>query len=420
MMGAVSPSRRANAFAQALDERESGDAAAERSGGAVPAAPTTPADSTGPAGSAGETGEQATLLSVADRLESLPKPTMAADVKAAQRARLIAAMESAFAEDGDGSPVPEQRTRAGRGGAHRALPLGPLGRLRPRSRLARGLAAGGLGVGFAASAFTGAAVASADALPGDTLYGLKLGMEDLKLDLADDDADRGKVHLDHASTRLSEARRLLERTRSGELDHESLGEIRKALSRMRHDAAEGHRLLTRVYEREGALGPIRELSSFSRAHRAVWSQVRGRLPVQLMDVGDEVSSVFDAIDDEVTPLRPLLKSEPDGEEPGADRTDDDHAEDGRTVRPSSSAPGGDAPDGRRGHDGQSSSPSGSRTAEEKGLPDPGDLLDPSPEKEGSAPSAPGSASKAPESDVTLPPLIPDLLPGLGIEGDGAD
>lgn len=68
---------------------------------------------------------------------------MAAEVKTVQRAQLVAAMEAAFAEgatSGD-ARVPEQREPKG---AHR--PTTSLGRLRPRSRLSKGLAAGGLTV----------------------------------------------------------------------------------------------------------------------------------------------------------------------------------------------------------------------------------------------------------------------------------
>ena len=59
---------------------------------------------------------------------------------------------------------------------------------------------------MAAGAFGGVAAASSDALPGDSLYALKRGMEDFKLNLADDESDRGELYLDHASTRLGEAR----------------------------------------------------------------------------------------------------------------------------------------------------------------------------------------------------------------------
>ncbi|CAM5626790.1 hypothetical protein SANTM175S_01597 [Streptomyces antimycoticus] len=145
---------------------------------------------------------------------------------------------------------------------------------------------------------------------------------------------------------------------------------------MRHDASEGHRLLHQVYERDGSLGPIQQLSSFSQAHRGGWSRLREQLPVQLMDVGDEVNSVFDAIDQEVGPLRALLptKKEQQGQTGHAPQRADG-------VTP------GDRPAST------SATPSGSRTGETTTHPHPsssssahdqsgglvggaGDLLDP--------------------------------------------
>ncbi|MBN3932780.1 hypothetical protein IQ279_24740 [Streptomyces verrucosisporus] len=428
MMGAVSPSRRANAFAQALDEREFEGAAAERSGGGAPEVPAGKAEKTKAGPTGGPSDERTALLSLAGRLDALPKPAMDPDVKAAQRAQLLAAVENAFAGSHEGASVPAPRSaRTERGGAHRASPLSPLSRLRPRTRLTKGLAAGGLSFGIAAGALGGAAVASTDALPGDTLYGLKLGMEDLKLGMAGDEADRGEVHLDHASTRLNEARRLLERGRSGPLDHESLGDIRRTLSHMRDDVSEGHRLLSQAYEREGEIAPIRSLSSFSRSHRAKWDEVRAGLPVQLTDVGDEVSSLFDAIEDEVGPLRPLLDSAREDTDSAADTGRGDRPDADRTDRPPSPAPGESGADGTEegDRDGERQpSPSGSPGSTDPDgeglLPDPGDLLEPSP-GEGGASKTPDGAPRLPEPDITIPPLLPNLLPGLGIEaGDDSE
>lgn len=211
MIANVSVHRRANAFAQAFEEQVLEGTAAEDQ-------VDNPAQAPG----------EARLLAVADGLGKLPRPEMAAEVKTVQRAQLIAAMESAFAEGApsDGARVPEQREHRG---AHRATKS--MGRLRPRSRLSKGLAAGGLTVGVAAgAAFTGVAAASSDALPGDSLYGLKRGMEDLKLNMADDDSDRGLLYLDQAAIRMMEARRLMERARVADLDHEALSEVRKALA----------------------------------------------------------------------------------------------------------------------------------------------------------------------------------------------
>ncbi|MFF9687181.1 DUF5667 domain-containing protein [Streptomyces sp. NPDC014623] len=395
MIANVSAHRRANAFAQALEEQSPQDAAAVQ-----PEDPAHPAD-------------HGTLLALANGLGELPDPEFDPEVKVVQRAQLVAAMETLFAEGGasTGPTVPEQRNK----GAHRASPIK---RLRPRSRWAKGLTAGGLTVGVAAGAFGGVAAASSDALPGDSLYPFKRGMEDISLSMADSDADRGEVYLDQASTRLSEARRLMERGRSGELDHESIGEVKRALDGMTHDATEGHRLLHTAYQRDGALGPIQALDSFSRSHRASWSSLRDRLPVQLTDISDKVSSVFEAMEQDVAPLKSLLPRTPGTGQgtPTAGSTQENRG---------SSAPGREAPSSSAAPDGSASAstapePSGSGPA--GGLLNGGadGLLEDLP-RDGATPSSPGGASGAPAApDVTLPPLLPGLLPGLGIDSENLE
>ncbi|WP_055555867.1 DUF5667 domain-containing protein [Streptomyces sp. NBRC 110028] len=414
MIANVSAHRRANAFAEALEALEALESRHQASQDTT-GATATGAEPSGP--TADNPGEQR-LMGLTRQLGELPKPTLSADVKTTQRAQLIAAMEAAFADGA--SRVPEQRRRSS--GAHRAKP--PVARLRPRSRWSKGLAAGGLTVGVAAGAFGGVAAASSDALPGDTLYGVKRGMEDLKLEMADGDADRGRIYLDQASTRLGEARRLMERTRSGDLDHEQLGEIRRALSGMRHDASEGHRLLRQVYKRDGSLGAMRELSTFATAHREGWSRLREQLPVQLMDVGQQVSSVFDAIDDEVGPLRSLLPS-----------TGDQHGPSGQSSGELPPRPGAVEPErgqaasspaapnhSRPGDASAKPHPSASADPEEQGLVGgAGGLLDPPTGAASPSPSAgkgEAGGGKPSQPDITIPPLLPDLLPGLGLDGDG--
>ncbi|MFJ5832494.1 DUF5667 domain-containing protein [Streptomyces sp. NPDC093089] len=410
MIANVSTHRRANAFAQALEDRASEGAAAEQ-----PEAPAEPA-------------EQGRLLALANGLGELPKPQLDPEVKVVQRAQLVAAMEAMLMEGNAaaGPTVPEQRTSSGKG-THRASPLR---KLRPRSRWTKGLAAGGLTVGVAAGAFGGVAAASSDALPGDSLYGLKRGMEDIKLGMADDDADRGGIYLDQASTRLSEARRLMERGRSGDLDHESLAEIRRVLGGMKHDASEGHRLLRQAYQRDGEIAPMARLNSFAQAHRDTWNGIRDRLPVQLADVGSEVTHVFDAIDEDVEPLQSMLPRTPDrgaiGSEGPSSRPDVPSGGQGSdTQRPPSSdtaPPGSHSAPPRPSGPSSGTSPStdsGTGSPEDDGLlgGSAGGLLKPSPTGTPTGPA--DSQPTADVPDVTLPPLLPGLLPGLGIDSEDA-
>ncbi|MGW1170246.1 DUF5667 domain-containing protein [Streptomyces sp. NPDC002550] len=407
MIANVSAHRRANAFAQALEEQSDRDAAAEQSVGTAGSPPT-----------AEEQTERGELLALAAGLGALPKPQLDPEVKVVQRAQLVAAME-AMLQEGTGAAdasVTEQRASRSRG-AHRASPLG---KLRPRSRLTKGLAAGGLSVGVAAGAFGGVAAASSNALPGDSLYGLKRGIEDFKLNyLTTGDDQRGQTYLDQASTRLSEARRLMERGRGGHLDHESISEIRRTLSGMRQDVTEGHRLLHEAYEANPEhLGPIQALSTFSRSHREAWTALSDRLPVQLGDVKEQVSSVFDAIDQEVAPLQSLLPQSPaqggDGKRQGSGSASTGSSGGHRSTAPSSS--GSTPSSGRHARSGDPSGPATGSSGEGLLGGSTGGLLEPP--KTGTGSSTP-STSKPPTTTpaVTLPPLLPGLLPGLGIEGE---
>ncbi|MEV6385343.1 DUF5667 domain-containing protein [Streptomyces sp. NPDC051773] len=409
MIANVSAHRRANAFAQALEELSDRGTAAEQPEGSAPA----------PA--AEQTG-QGRMVALTTGLDELPKPVLDPEVKVVHRAQLVAAMEAMLRDgtlpgrEASDPSVPEQRSGKGRG-AHRASPLG---KLRPRSRLTKGLAAGGLSVGVAASAFGGVAAASSDALPGDSLYGLKRGIEDVKLTLADDSDDRGRLYLDQASTRLGEARRLMERGRSGHLDHESLGEIRRALNGMRHDAAEGHRLLHEAFERDpDSLGPIRALSAFSRSHREAWGALRDRLPVQLGDVSQQVSSVFDAIDDEVAPHSSLLPQPPTRGGEGKQRSPG-------TGSPGTTDPGRPAPSASGGSAGSGEDTGGKPKPSTSDADSGGEglvggttggLLDPPQDDTTSSSPSAGKSTPPDDPEVTLPPLLPGLLPGLGIDGD---
>ncbi|MET9694859.1 DUF5667 domain-containing protein [Streptomyces sp. NPDC006514] len=402
MIANVTPHRRANAFAQALEDRTPSDLPDPDSAAEQSEAPAEPAD-------------HDRLLALASVLgERMPRPVLDPEVKVVQRAQLVAAMEAMVLEERAGGgaasdpQVPEQRT--GRG-AHRATPLR---KLRPRSRWSKGIAAGGLTVGVAAGAFSGVAAASSDALPGDHLYPVKRGMEDLKLGMADDDSDRGELYLDQASNRLSEARRLMERGRLGDLDHESLGAIRRALAGVKHDAEEGHRLLQAAYERDGSLGPIQKLSSFSRSHRDAWGKLREKLPAQLTDVGGEVESVFQAIDQDVAPLQSLLPKAPEqhrstGGTPGSS------AKPGTPSGTHPSAPAaGSTPSGSPA----APSPSGSSRPPAGGLlGGTGGLLNP---PAGQSAPPPSGTPENPKPDITIPPLLPGLLPGLGLGAEDAE
>ncbi|MBB0246748.1 hypothetical protein FNQ90_22165 [Streptomyces alkaliphilus] len=438
MIGSVSTHRRAGAFAAAVAASE--DAPAN---GAAPAAPPASEVSPYPAPGASDPTpgrasaepspeEFAPLLRVVDGMRALPPPRMDPRTRAVQRAQLVAALEAAFAEGGAtalGAPsTGPDRPR----GAHRAGPARGFGALRPRSRLTKGLAAGGLTVGVAAGAFGGAAAASTNALPGDTLYGLKRGMEDLRLDLAGGQHDRGRIHLNHASTRLNEARRLMERGRSGPLESEQVAEVRAALTAMAANTVEGHRLLVEAHEQDGSVAPLRTLSDFSERHRETWADLRPQLPPALNDIGVEVTRILEALREEVVAVGFLLRedeeavtTEPSPElSPSADGTPDTAPPD-PTFGPSGANPpggieeeGGPVSTGTAPPESVPAPPSG----EEQRRPPAGDGGAPGgePEDGTTGPDPTEPVPTEPGAEITLPPLIDGLLPGLGIDVRSTD
>ncbi|MGW6916747.1 DUF5667 domain-containing protein [Kitasatospora sp. NPDC054939] len=414
--------RRAKAFAEVLEAHQS------EQRGAANTAPTG-------AGSAA----MAELIGLTDSLGALPGPELDHEVRTVQRARLVAAFEQAFA-GGPGAAVPRQRR-------HRAI------RTAPRGRWSRRFAVGGLVAGLAVGSFAGVAAASGNALPGDTLYGFKRGLEGLRLDLADSDSERGELLLDNASTRLGEAKSLLGRSGSGgALSPSTVDQVRRALDDMHADAIKGRELLRAVYRSNGSLEPMRALAGFAQDEDGRWAELQGRLPVQLTEQVHLVDQLFDDISEDVAPLRlaapPAKGGAPAGSGAGGANAP---ASGGNAGSPGGSGtapksgpaqggagaaePGGS---GKAGTSGQAPSagastpgaaPSSAPSAPAdpvgglvNGLTDgltgvrPSPSADAVPPAPAPRPSAAPSATADAQQGVDLPPLIPGLLPGLRILG----
>ncbi|WP_380278467.1 DUF5667 domain-containing protein [Kitasatospora purpeofusca] len=440
--------RRAKAFAEALEARQAEQGAADGDGTADTAG--------GHAGSAA----MAELIGTVGALRALPAPELGHEVRTVQRAQLVAAFEQAFA-GGPGATVPRQRR-------HRAI------RTAPRGRWSRRFAIGGLVAGLAVGSFAGAAAASGNALPGDPLYGMKRGLEGLRLNLAGSDSERGELFLDNAATRLGEARSLVGRTGSGgALSPGTVEQVRKALDAMHADALKGRDLLRAVYRTNGSLDPMRTLAGFAQDEDGTWAELQSRLPVQLTPQAHLVDQLFDDISQDVAPLRLVQQPAKSGAPAGGGAGGGTHgAGTGGSGAPSAgAAPGGnpavgDAPAQGGVTGGPAAGAVGGRpggapqTPAQGGIPAPaapaapaapltggpanlvpapvGGLVDdltsgltgvkPSPSADAApapvpdqSPAAPtetpsGASGGAAQQGVEVPPLIPGLLPGLRILG----
>jgi Domain of unknown function (DUF5667) len=128
--------------------------------------------------------------------------------------------------------------RARRSGRHQ-MPAGSTDRRRPLigGRIVMVAAAAVLGTAVVGG---GGVLASRDALPGDSLYGVKRAAESADLAMTWDDADRGRKHLDLASTRVDEMEQLV-------ADHPQAAQDPEVYSTALHDfdseADQGSQLL---------------------------------------------------------------------------------------------------------------------------------------------------------------------------------
>jgi hypothetical protein len=182
--------------------------------------------------------ELTTLVGLANRLGTLPQPTVREDFREQLRLRLL----NAYQQDGFGH-VPGQR------GSVRlvAVPdvpvveatppvdtsVGPtqvVPVFRPR-RTSRARLAAVIGVASGALVLSGVSVASNGATPGDPLYSVKQASEQAQLVMAGSDANRGHLHLDFARVRLAEA---------GQVTPDAVGGV---LAKMDQETTEGARLL---------------------------------------------------------------------------------------------------------------------------------------------------------------------------------
>lgn len=147
----------------------------------------------------------------------------------------------------------------------------------------------------------GAAWASSHALPGDALYGLKRGLENVQLDLARGDTAKGREHLEQAERRLGEAEALAagEDARSPQ----NRSRIAGALADMDTAAAAGTNELLAAYADTGDAEPLRLLDRFAAEQRERLADLAALLDPALRA---RVRSLADALRDLQARVEALL------------------------------------------------------------------------------------------------------------------
>jgi hypothetical protein len=182
--------------------------------------------------------ELESLVTLATAMRA-PEIAPSTDFSSALRARLV----QETAQRSPAARVPTQRTAAAQ---------------QTRSHRIRQAVAALTAVAIVGGA--GAAAASSGAVPGDSLYGLKRGLESAQLSLAGSEMARGRELLEQADARLGEAEKLA--ASDSATDATTRDHIEQALSDMDTALRDGSTLLTDVYRQTGDPAALELLDRF--------------------------------------------------------------------------------------------------------------------------------------------------------------
>lgn len=142
---------------------------------------------------------------------------------------------------------------------------------------------------------TGVAAASQGALPGDGLYNVKRGIENVASAFSTSDSDKGSRLLDRAGTRLDEVEAL---TAAGA----DPARINATLADFGSSASHGASLLFRSYEAHGRSSDIDAVRDFAAAQRAALAALADGAPAGARDAFASADSQLEAIDTEALSL----------------------------------------------------------------------------------------------------------------------
>jgi Domain of unknown function (DUF5667) len=202
----------------------------------------------------------APLVTTTQRVGTLPRPEASEEFRDGLRAMLMAAIE----REGIGATAAVKAELAAARTAMNAKTqlirqVTTPGPGRTRAAIIAGVAAGAL-------ALSGVSLASTDSVPGDALYSVKRSSEQAQLVLAGSDANRGRLHLEFAKSRLLEA---------GQVDGD---DVLAALATMDDEVLAGARMLFITALQNGDESAIDAVLAFVRQQRADLSRLQADLP----------------------------------------------------------------------------------------------------------------------------------------------
>ncbi|MEU4190704.1 DUF5667 domain-containing protein [Kribbella sp. NPDC026611] len=134
----------------------------------------------------------------------------------------------------------------------------------------------------------GSAAAAQQAMPGDSLYGMKRSIENVSTNLGVGDDSRGRRDLEHAMTRLSEVRQLAD---SGG----SVGTINATLTTFSGQSRKGVSRLVASYQQDGDTSSIVAITSFITNARQALGELAPKLPPESLKSAVEAFSTIEEL-----------------------------------------------------------------------------------------------------------------------------
>lgn len=133
-------------------------------------------------------------------------------------------------------------------------------------------------------AVSGVSAASGDALPGETLYGVKRSTEKAQLALAGNDLGRAQLYLEFARTRIQEAAEVVGDDAA----------VASALSDATGELRSGTALLGELAVESGDPAPLDYVDLFTNEHRWVLEDLVADLDGEALTAGEELVAVLEA------------------------------------------------------------------------------------------------------------------------------
>lgn len=134
----------------------------------------------------------------------------------------------------------------------------------------------------------GSAAAAQQAMPGDTLYGMKRSIENVSTNVSVGDDSRGRRDLEHAMTRLSEVQQLAD---SGG----SVGTINSTLDDFSAQARKGVSRLVASYQQDGDKTSITAITTFITNARQALGELAPKLPPESLKSAVEALATIEQL-----------------------------------------------------------------------------------------------------------------------------